>query len=123
MKFIVSSTLLLKNLQAILGVINTSNTLPILDNFLFELKEEGLTITSSDLETTMSVTLTPDKAVETGSIAIPAKILVETLKTFADIPVSFTINEALAKILDDKTKQAVLEAFSKQMFYGKAQEK
>jgi DNA polymerase III subunit beta len=93
MKFIVSSTLLLKNLQAILGVINTSNTLPILDNFLFELKDEGLTITSSDLETTMSVTLAPEKSVETGSIAIPAKILVETLKTFADIPVSFSINE------------------------------
>jgi DNA polymerase III subunit beta len=93
MKFIVSSSLLLKNLQSILGVINTSNTLPILDDFLFDLKDNDLTITASDLETTMSVTLKPDKAVETGSIAIPAKILVETLKTFADIPVSFSINE------------------------------
>jgi DNA polymerase III subunit beta len=93
MKFIVSSTLLLKNLQAILGVINTSNTLPILDDFLFGLKDEELTITSSDLETTMSVSLKPDKALETGSIAIPAKILVDTLKTFPDIPVSFNINE------------------------------
>lgn len=93
MKFIVSSSLLLKNLQAILGVINTSNPLPILENFLFDLKEDKLVITSSDLETTMSVTLTPEKSVETGSIAIPARILVETLKTFADIPVSFSINE------------------------------
>jgi len=93
MKFIVSSTLLLKNLQAINGVINSSNTLPILDDFLFELKENELSITSSDLETTMSVTLIPDKTDETGSIAIPAKILVDTLKTFADIPVSFTIND------------------------------
>ncbi len=93
MKFIVSSTLLLKNLQSILGVINTSNTLPILDDFLFELKEDELTITSSDLETTMSVSIRPDKADETGSIAIPAKILVDTLKTFADIPVSFSIND------------------------------
>src|SRR5664279_3448722 len=93
MKFIVSSSLLLKNLQSILGVINTSNTLPILDDFLFDLKDEALTITSSDLETTMSVTLKPDKAVQNGSIAIPAKILVDTLKTFADIPVSFTIND------------------------------
>ncbi|MCX6267195.1 MAG: DNA polymerase III subunit beta, partial [Bacteroidetes bacterium] len=50
MKFIISSTLLLKNLQAILGVINTNNTLPILDDFLFELKDESITITSSDLE-------------------------------------------------------------------------
>ncbi len=93
MKFIVSSTLLLKNLQAINGVINSSNTLPILDDFLFELKENELSITSSDLETTMSVTLIPDKTDETGSIAIPAKILVDTLKTFADIPVSFSIND------------------------------
>ena len=93
MKFIVSSTLLLKNLQAINGVINSSNTLPILDDFLFELKDEELTITSSDLETTMSVTIKPDKTDETGSMAIPAKILVDTLKTFADIPVSFAINE------------------------------
>jgi DNA polymerase III subunit beta len=92
MKFIISSTLLLKNLQAILGVINTNNTLPILDDFLFELKEDLITITSSDLETTMRVTIRPDKAEETGSIAIPAKILVETLKTFPDIPVAFSIN-------------------------------
>jgi DNA polymerase-3 subunit beta len=93
MKFIVSSSLLLKNLQSIIGVINTSNTLPILDDFLFDLKDDALTITSSDLETTMSVTLKPDKALQNGSIAIPAKILVDTLKTFADIPVSFTIND------------------------------
>lgn len=93
MKFIVSSSLLLKNLQSIIGVINTSNTLPILDDFLFDLKDDALAITSSDLETTMSVTLKPDKALQNGSIAIPAKILVDTLKTFADIPVSFTINE------------------------------
>lgn len=92
MKFIISSSLLLKNLQAILGVINTNNTLPILDDFLFELNENTLTITSSDLETTMRVSIQTDRAEETGSIAIPAKILVETLKTFPDIPVSFTIN-------------------------------
>jgi len=93
MKFIVSSTLLLKNLQAIIGVINASNTLPILDDFLFELKDNSLTVTSSDLETTMSVTIDIENAGEPGSIAIPAKILFDTLKTFADIPVSFSINE------------------------------
>ncbi len=94
MKFIISSSLLLKNLQAIIGVINTNNTLPILDDFLFELREDALSITSSDLETTMSVTVAPDKAEETGSVAIPAKILVDTLKTFPDIPLSFSINES-----------------------------
>ena len=93
MKFIVSSTLLLKNLQAIIGVINVSNTLPILDDFLFELNDNTLMITSSDLESTMSVTIDIENAGEPGSIAIPAKILFDTLKTFADIPVSFSINE------------------------------
>ena len=98
MKFIISSTLLLKNLQAILGVINSNNTLPILDDFLFELKEESLTITASDLETTMRTTVKPDMSEETGSIAIPAKILVETLKTFPDIPVAFAINPSTLMI-------------------------
>ncbi len=92
MKFIVSSSLLLKNVQALSGVLNASNTLPILDDFLFELKEDTLYITASDLETTMTVSLEPTKSEEPGMIAIPAKILLETLKTFADIPVTFSIN-------------------------------
>ncbi len=92
MKFIISSTVLLKNLQAILGVINTNNTLPILDDFLFELTDDNLTVTSSDLETTMRVIIKPDMSEDNGRIAIPAKILVDTLKTFPDIPIAFTID-------------------------------
>ena len=53
MKFIVSSSNLLKKLQVLGGVINSSNTIPILDNFLFDLDGTKLEITSSDLETTM----------------------------------------------------------------------
>jgi len=98
MKFIISSTLLLKNLQAILGVINTNNTLPILDDFLFELSDDALIITSSDLETTMRVTVKPDMSEDPGTIAIPAKILVDTLKTFPDIPVGFNINQTTLMI-------------------------
>jgi DNA polymerase-3 subunit beta len=56
MKFIVSSQLLVKNLQAVSGVINSSNTLPILDNFLFTIGENTLTVSASDLETTMTTT-------------------------------------------------------------------
>ncbi|MCD4747434.1 MAG: DNA polymerase III subunit beta [Bacteroidales bacterium] len=93
MKFIVSSSLLSKNLQLISGVINPSNTLPILDDFLFELKEQSLIITASDLETTMSVTVPLSMAEGPGIIAIPAKILLDTLKTFSDIPVTFTIDD------------------------------
>lgn len=92
MKFIISSSLLLKNLQAAIGVINSNNTLPILDDFLFDLKDEQLTITTSDLETTMSVTVKPERSDADGSVAIPAKILVDTLKTLPDTPVSFSID-------------------------------
>lgn len=98
MKFIISSTLFLKNLQAIQGVINTNNTLPILDDFLFELTDDNLTITSSDLETTMRVIVKTDMSEDNGSIAIPAKILVDTLKTFPDIPVAITIDPATQMI-------------------------
>lgn len=93
MKFIISSSALLKNLQSLSGVLNSSNTLPILDDFLFELDGNQLDVTASDLETTMTVTLSPAKAEESGTVAIPAKILIDTLKTFADIPVTFNIDE------------------------------
>jgi DNA polymerase III subunit beta len=93
MKFIVSSALLLKNLQAIGGVVSSNNTLPILDDFLFEIKEGNLSVTASDLETTMTVMLKLTLSEEEGKVAIPARILIDTLKTFADVPVTFTINE------------------------------
>jgi DNA polymerase-3 subunit beta len=92
MKFIVSSSVLLKNLSALSGVISTSATLPILDEFLFELRDSQLFVTASDLETTMTVSIPLEKFEEEGSLTIPAKILIDTLKTLADIPVSLNIN-------------------------------
>ena len=71
MKFIVSSTYLLKQLQVLGSVINSSNTLPILDNFLFELDHKNLSVSASDLETTMSATLEIDSTSK-GSVAVPA---------------------------------------------------
>lgn len=94
MKFIVSSSQLLKSLQAIGGVLNTNNTLPILDDFLFELVDNNLKVTASDLETTMTVTVPLSEAKDQGAITIPAKILLDTLKTFSDIPLTFTIEES-----------------------------
>ena len=92
MKFIVSSTYLLKQLQVLGSVINSSNTLPILDNFLFELDNNKLTVSASDLETTMSSTLDIDSESQ-GSIAVPAKLLLETLKTFPEQPLTFTVED------------------------------
>ncbi len=79
-------------MQAISGVLSTNNTLPILDNFLFDLKKDSLLVSASDLETTMTVEIPVTKAEKTGSIAIPAKILLNTLKTFSDIPLTFSVN-------------------------------
>ncbi|TJY35909.1 DNA polymerase III subunit beta [Pontimicrobium aquaticum] len=92
MKFIVSSTYLLKQLQVLGGVINNSNTLPILDNFLFELNNSELTISASDLETTMSSTINVESD-STGSVAIPAKLLLDTLKTFPEQPLTFIVED------------------------------
>ncbi|MFP9113211.1 DNA polymerase III subunit beta [Flavobacterium sp. RHBU_3] len=92
MKFIVSSTYLLKQLQVLNGVINSNNTLPILDNFLFELNGTELKVSASDLETTMTSTLEIDSD-SVGSVAVPAKLLLETLKTFPEQPLTFTVED------------------------------
>lgn len=93
MKFIVSSSQLLKQLQTVGGVISSNNTLPILDNFLFELSGSELRISASDLETTMSTTLAVESE-STGSAAIPARILLDTLKTFPEQPLTFVLDAA-----------------------------
>tara|TARA_Y100000991_G_C21975423_1_gene351928 strand:+ start:9761 stop:10876 length:1116 start_codon:yes stop_codon:yes gene_type:complete len=92
MKFIVSSSTLLKKLQILGGVINTSNTIPVLDHFLFELDGLSLKITSSDLETTMISSIKVDSSSK-GSVAIPSKLLIDTLKTFPEQPLTFTVQE------------------------------
>ena len=92
MKFIVSSTYLLKQLQVLGGVINNSNTLPILDNFLFDLDKTKLTVSASDLETTMASTLDVESDSD-GSVAIPAKLLLDILKTFPEQPLTFVIED------------------------------
>ncbi len=92
MKFIVSSTSLLKQLQAISGVLNSNNALPILDNFLFEIDKNQLKISASDLETTMT-TIIGIESKDSGNIAVPAKLLLETLKTFADQPLTFNVDD------------------------------
>jgi DNA polymerase-3 subunit beta len=92
MKFIVSSSALLKQLQAISGALSSNTVLPILENFLFEINSGILTISATDLQTTMNTTLAVE-AKENGKIAVPSKILLDTLKTLADQPVIFSIND------------------------------
>ncbi len=104
MKFIVSSSQLLKQLQVLGGVINSNNTLPILDNFLFELSENELKISASDLETTMTSVVSVESDSK-GAIAINARLLLDTLKTFPDQPLTFkTEGESTIEISSDQGK-------------------
>lgn len=98
MKFILSSLKLLKAVQSLSGVINSNNTLPILDDFLFSIYENEIKITASDLETTMIVTIQPDLVEGSGDVTIPARLLIDILKNFPDIPVSFNIDESTLSI-------------------------
>lgn len=91
MNFVISSSKLLKQLVQLNGVINSSNTLPILDNFYFEIGKDEILISASDLETTVSSKVEA-KSDSEGKVCIPAKMLVDALKSFPDQPLSFSVN-------------------------------
>lgn len=92
MKFVVSASSLLRQLQSISGALQASTPLPILENFLFELSPGKLRASASDLETTMSTTVEVD-CTESGKVAVPAKILIDTLKTFnTELPLTFRVH-------------------------------
>ncbi|MFW5656427.1 MAG: DNA polymerase III subunit beta [Bacteroidota bacterium] len=99
MKFVVSSTDLLSHLQAVSRVINPKNTLPILDNFLFKLEDNVLEITASDLETTLVTNMALENVTESGSIAMPARILLDTLKEFPEQPLNFEADTDSLKVV------------------------
>ena len=92
MKFVISSTELLSHLLSVSRVINSKNTLPILDNFLFSLQENDLEITASDLESTLITRIHLVNASKSGKVAIPARLLTDTLKEFPDQPLTFEVN-------------------------------
>ena len=92
MKFIVSSSSLLKHLQQISGVINANTVLPILEDFLFEIQDKKLIVTATDLETVMRVQLDIESKIN-GKVCIPAKILMDSLKNIADQPLTFNIDK------------------------------
>lgn len=92
MKFIVSSSILLKNLQKISGVISSNTVLPILEDFLFKVEDGKLSVFATDLETSMSTSLEVESK-ENFTIAIPAKILMDILKTLPEQPISISVDE------------------------------
>lgn len=92
MRFIVSTSTLLKHLQAVSGALSNSAVLPILENFLFEIKDAILTISATDLQTSMITTVAVESK-EGGKIAVPSKILLDTLKTLPEQPISFSVDD------------------------------
>ncbi|MEE9440219.1 MAG: DNA polymerase III subunit beta, partial [Saprospiraceae bacterium] len=99
MKFEVSSSELLSQLQIARGAISPNPVLPILEDYLFDLNDNILTITSTNLETTIVSNLDVNGE-QNGKIAVPAKILLETLKALPEQPITF--------ILDTETKGITL---------------
>ena len=92
MKFVVSSTELLSHLSALSKVISSKSTMPILDNFLFQLSDTELTITASDLESTLITSLELENIEGEGAIAVPAKLIIDSLKEFPEQPLTFHID-------------------------------
>jgi DNA polymerase-3 subunit beta len=113
MKFVVSSTELLSHLQAVSRVISTKNTLPILDNFLFKLESNQLEITASDLESTLVTTMGIENATDEGSIAVPARLLTDTLKEFSEQPLTFEIDlNKLSVIINSENGKFTIVGYS-----------
>ncbi|MFY7786514.1 MAG: DNA polymerase III subunit beta [Thermoflexibacteraceae bacterium] len=103
MKFIISSANLLKQVGALNGVILSNPIMPILENFLFKVENNKLIITASDMQNTMTAEVAVDSD-EDGKVAIPAKMLIETLKNLPEQPVTIVMNaETYAvEIISDK---------------------
>jgi len=94
MKFIVSSTDLLSHLSAISRVINSKNSLPILDNFLLSLEGNTLTMTASDIETTLITSMEVETVEGSGKVAVASRLLLDTLREFSSQPLTFNINDS-----------------------------
>jgi len=94
MRFIINSQLFLKHLSALSGVISNNNTVPIISCFHLHLEDNILTIKATDLETTMVSKIELENARVEGidSIAIPAKLLIDMLKSLDDVPINFAVN-------------------------------
>ena len=108
MKFIVSSTQLLKHLQQISGVINANTVLPILEDFLFEIEKNKLTIVATDLETVMKINMDIE-AKDSGKVCIPGKILLDSLKNIPEQPLTFNIDKNFGiEITSDNGKYKVM---------------
>lgn len=92
MKFIVNTSALLQKLQVVIGTVASKPILPILDHFLFDIKDGILTITSTDLETSMSTSMEVQSE-QNCIVAVPSRLTMDTLKSLPNQPITFTLDE------------------------------
>ncbi|WP_315352834.1 DNA polymerase III subunit beta [Phocaeicola abscessus] len=92
MKFIVSSTGLFSHLQAVSRVINSKNSLPILDCVLMEVKEGILSLTASDSESTLTTSLPVNDTDGNGRFAVSARKFIDSLKEIPEQPLTFEVD-------------------------------
>lgn len=94
MKLVISSQELLKGIMAVSKAIPAKSSLPILENFLFDLKGNMLEITASDSELTLRTGIEVESSEDGGRIAVPARHMQELLKEIPDQPITIqTIKE------------------------------
>lgn len=98
MKFSVSSSALLSLLATTGKVISNKNQLPILDYFLFDLRDGRLKVTASDLETTLIGSIEVDNIEQEGVIAAPARLMLDSLKEFPEMPLTIEVNDSTWEI-------------------------
>ncbi len=92
MKFQVLSSDLMSHLSAISRVLVSKNSMPILENFLFEFSDNQLKVTASDGDTTMITTIAISEVDGDGRFVVPAKTLLDPLKEMPQQMLSFQIN-------------------------------
>ena len=92
MRFTLSSTALSSRLQTLARVINSKNSLPILDSFLFEVRNQQLFITASDSENVMRSVLALDQVDGEGNFAVPNRTLLDAMKELPEQPLTFDVD-------------------------------
>lgn len=97
MKFTTTTGLLQGVLSKVSGVVPTKSTMPILENFLFDLLNNTLTVTATDLEISQTISFEV-KGSEDGTIAIPAKRLNDTVRALPDTDIVFIIDVTSSKV-------------------------
>jgi len=116
MKFSILQSQLLKGLQKVSGVVPTKSTTPALENILFEIQNNELKITGTDLEVSITTAAKIQDVQKEGAIALPAKVITEMIRSLSEMPIHFELDEN--NRIKIKTEQGVyqISGISKENF-------